>query len=69
MHNLLSDLAPGFFVTQLSLLVDRVYVRETITQVGDPPRDVKEWAGVELICWDDAVKVYFLFFFFARRFS
>lgn len=54
-HNSLSDLAPGVYVTSVTLSVDRVFIRESITQLGEPPRDVKVFEGVELICWDEEV--------------
>lgn len=63
-HNKLTDLAPGVFVTFLTLSVDRVYVREIISQVRDPPREVKEFAGVELICWDEEVNAELCLYFF-----
>ena len=56
-HNHVVDLSIGFSTNFLILSVDRIFVRESIKLVGDPPRAVKEQDSVDLLCWDVEVRV------------
>ena len=54
-HNHVRDLSIGFGMNYLLLSVDRIFVRERVKKVGDPPRVIKEHESVDMLCWDAEV--------------
>lgn len=57
----LAELSPGCYITSLTLTVDRVFIRETTTALGEPQRQVKESDSVDMICWDSQVNMLMFF--------
>ena len=53
--NHVRDLSIGFGMNYLLLSVDRIFVRERVKKVGDPPRVIKEHGNVDMLCWDAEV--------------
>lgn len=52
----IKELAPGLYVNCLVVTVDRIFVRESVKQLGEPIRDVKEGEALDMICWDKEVR-------------
>lgn len=51
----ISELAPGFYVSCLTLSVGRVSIRDEIKTVGDPPVVVRSFQAVDIYAWDEEV--------------
>lgn len=50
-----SDLSHGFSINYVIVNVDRIFVRESAMHLNDPPRLVKEYGSLDMLCWDRQV--------------
>ena len=54
------QLSSGFYINNLTISVDRIFIHEKIASIGDPPKAMKHHTSVDLICWDEEVNIHLI---------